>query len=244
MCRTCSKVLVTGATGFLGSAIVSQCQAAGFSVTTTGRSDGYSKRLSNYFKADLLMPDSLSRLFKDVDCVVHAAGLAHLFGKNQETAPFMAVNADGTENLIKAAASASIRHFILISSVAVYGSSTVGICTESTPCMPQSPYAKSKFEAELKAIRVAEAVGTCLTILRMATVYGKGDPGNVARLIRAVDQDHFIWIGAGSNYKSLIHRDDAARACVTILHAPTKGINIYNISAPPCTMYEVVNILA
>ena len=55
-----------------------------------------------------------------------------------------------------------------------------------------------------------------LTILRLATLYGEGDPGNVGRLMRTLDRGRFLWIGDGSNRKSLLYRGDAANACMAV----------------------------
>ena len=83
-----------------------------------------------------------------------------------------------------------------------------------------------------------------LTILRLATLYGEGDPGNVGRLMRTLDRGRFLWIGDGSNRESLWYRGDAARACMAVAERPASGINIYNISAPACTMREIVDGIA
>ena len=133
---------------------------------------------------------------------------------------------------------------ILISSVSVYGPYTQGIYDENTPCNPVGPYALSKYNAELRAIEIARASGTALTILRLATLYGEGDPGNVGRLMRTLDRGRFLWIGDGSNRKSLLYKGDAARACMAVAERPASGVNIYNVSAPACTMREIVDGLA
>ena len=83
-----------------------------------------------------------------------------------------------------------------------------------------------------------------LTILRLATLYGEGDPGNVGRLMRTLDRGRFLWIGDGSNRKSLLYKGDAARACMAVAERPASGINIYNVSAPACTMREIVDGIA
>ena len=83
---------------------------------------------------------------------------------------------------------------------------------ENTPCNPVGPYALSKYNAELRAIEIARVSGMALAILRLATLYGEGNPGNVGRLMRALDRGRFLWIGDGSNRKSLLYRGDAARA--------------------------------
>ena len=83
-----------------------------------------------------------------------------------------------------------------------------------------------------------------LTILRLATLYGEGDPGNVGRLVRTLDRGRFLWIGDGSNRKSLLYKGDAVSARMAVAERPASGINIYNVSAPACTMREIVDDIA
>lgn len=242
-CR--SKILITGSGGFLGSEIVHQCLTAGVSVRIVDRDKKSAFPDLDYFPCDICDANSLVRPMEDVECVVHAAGLAHIFGKSQiSSILFRLVNEVGTANVARAAVEAGVRHFILISSVSVYGPFTQGVYDESASCCPQGPYAESKYQAELRAIEIAEHSGMALTILRLATLYGEGDPGNVARLMKSIDRSRFIWIGDGSNSKSLLHREDAARACLATLRVPSIGVNIYNVSAPPCTMHQVVDGIA
>ncbi len=199
----------------------------------------------DYRPADLLRPDSLAAVLGGVTAVIHAAGLAHIFNKSKAaTAPFKEINERGTANVVRAAASAGVRHFVLISSVSVYSPFTQGVYDESAPCRPEGPYAESKHQAEQRAMEIAQQSGMALTILRLATLYGEGDPGNVARLMRTIDRRRFIWVGDGSNRKSLLHRDDAARACLAVLGSAKAGIEVFNVSAPPCTMRDIVETLA
>jgi UDP-glucose 4-epimerase len=174
--------------------------------------------------------------------VIHAAGLAHQFRAGQHDRPaFLASNAEATANVVQAAIAAGVAHVVLVSSVAVYGGSAAD---EDAPCRPEGPYAESKYLAERRAIELAERHGLRLTILRLATIYGEQDPGNVARLMRTIDRGRFIWVGTGANRKSLIYRDDAARACVAAAQAQGSGIGVYNVSAPPEPMRAVVENLA
>jgi nucleoside-diphosphate-sugar epimerase len=130
-----------------------------------------------------------------------------------------------------------------VSSVSVYGGYHGVLCDETVPCHPQSPYAISKWRGELKAAeRIAKRQGS-LTILRFATIYGEGDRGNVAKLIGALDSGRFIWPGSGLNHKSLIYKDDAARACLCALECSVSGTQIYNVSAQPVTMREIVSAI-
>lgn len=239
-----TQILITGASGFVGSAIAHRCQTHGWAVRTTGRSTQLRQPLPHYHPADLRNPSVLPTLLQGVESVVHAAGLAHQFKSQLSDVSFNTINTEITEHIIRAAIDAKVHHFVLISSVSVYGSHTTGVCTETTPCYPEGAYAQSKYQAEQRAIQIAQQSTMRLTILRLATVYGECDPGNVARLMRAIDRGRFVWIGTGTNRKSLIHCDDVARACIAVLQSSAPGIGIYNVSALPCTMHQVVQGLA
>ena len=154
------------------------------------------------------------------------------------------VNEIGTANVAPVAAAAGVGHFILISSVSVYGPYTQGMYDENTPCNPIGPYALSKYNAELRAIEIARRSGMALTVLRLATLYGEGDPGNLGRLMRTLDRGRFLWIGDGRNRKSLLYKGDAARACLAVATRSATGMSLYNVSVPPCTMRDIVHGLA
>ena len=237
------KCLITGAGGFFGSEIVRQAQIAGIDLSTTDRHSLHRVPNVKYAAADILSIEDLQNVMVGIDSVIHAAGLAHIHDqKRVATAPFYAINEQGTYNVARAAAKAGVKHFVLVSSVSVYGNNGVIGSNEESPCQPENAYADSKWRAEQKALEVAESTGMDLTILRMATLYGEGDPGNVGRLVKMVAQGRFVWIGNGSNRKSLIYRSDAARACITALATPKSSI--YNVSAAPSTMREVVTNLS
>ncbi len=241
-----APILVTGANGFLGSRIVAQMRSAAIDVRSTDLPNGNSADLPDFRPADLLKGTHLASLLDGVQCVVHAAGLAHQFLRTRETERrLFDINVTATEKLMRAASSAGVEHFVLISSVAVYGPSDASLSDETTACSPIGAYAISKRESECRVIRVAEETGMRATILRMATVYGEMDPGNIARLIRKIDEDQFVWIGSGRNLKSLIYREDAARACV-LASQRTRGrqVEVYNVTGPPCSIQEVVCKLA
>jgi nucleoside-diphosphate-sugar epimerase len=235
-------VLVIGANGFLGKAIVSQLQKASFTVCATDLGSASVACGITYQKADITRSEELMFAIGDAATVINAAGLAHIFTPGARSdEEFYQINEIGAENVARAAAQAGARHLILISSVSVYGPYTWSLYDENSPCHPVGPYSISKYHAELKAIDVAEKSGMALTILRLATLYGEGDPGNVARLISALDQERFVWIGDGTNRKSLLYKEDAARACMTVASSPPAGTHIYNVSAPPCTVREIVD---
>jgi len=234
-------LLVTGATGFLGSSVVDAVVSAGISVRATDLSPDCGISSVEYRQADITKHEALEALLENTTIVIHVAGLAHIFYSTTNAGEkFQQINEQGTANVVSAAAAAGVQHLILISSVSVYGPHTEGMYDENTPCNPIGPYALSKYNAELRAIEIARESGIALTVLRLATLYGEGDPGNVRRLVGTLDKGRFLWIGDGRNQKSLLYKGDAARACIAVVEKPASGINIYNVSAPPCTMHEIV----
>jgi len=240
-----SRLLITGANGFLGSALCQKAILVGEPVRGTDRQKSSPVTGLEYISADITNPISLKPVVKDVDIVVHAAGLAHVFGKIKSNAPnFSVVNDIGTANIARAVAESGAAHFVLISSVSVYGFFARGLIDETFSCRPLDPYAESKYRAEQRSIEIAQKYRMALTILRLVTLYGEGDPGNVSRLMRAIDRGRFIYFGNGLNRKNLLHREDAALACLAVVRRPPLGVRIYNVSAPPCTMREVVEVIS
>jgi nucleoside-diphosphate-sugar epimerase len=238
------NILITGANGFLGQTILSQLQAAGLFTLATDLGAASVISGVSYRKADITKIEEIKLLVENITKVIHVAGLAHVFNQDANSGEkFHKINEIGTKNVAAAAAAAGVRHFVLISSVSVYGPYTDEAYDEKRSCKPVGPYAQSKYNAELRATEIAQKSGMALTIFRLATLYGEGDPGNVGRLIRAIDRGRFFWVGNGSNRKSLLYKGDAARAVMAVVQRPASGVNIFNISAPPCTMREIVDCI-
>ena len=242
------KVLVTGATGFLGRAVVDELIRNGKEVFTTAQSP-QADDLPNYFPADIAASESLNELEKigAIDAIIHSAGLAHQF-KETGREKFLRVNVEGTKNAANLAVRLKVKKFILISSVAVYGAAkqteAAAAFEEDLQCQPAGFYAESKLEAEQAAIGICSNNSFELTILRPSTIIGENDRGNVARLIERIDKRLFIWIGSGKNKKSLVYKRDVARACLRFVgnfdEAKNNKTNIYNVTAEPIAMREIV----
>lgn len=241
------KVLVTGATGFIGREIVSELSEGEFEIYQIGNSNVKSQfSKEKFFKVDITSFEEVCELeqLKEADAVIHSAGLAHQFG-NIEKEKFQKTNVEGTKNILELAVILKVKHFVLISSTAVYGTEkkfgkNVKVTDESAACRPQTFYAESKLEAEQAAMEVCGQNNINLTIFRLSPVIGEGNAGNVARLVEAIDKKRFLWIGGGENYKSLIYKKDVARACREILMKKKKGTEIFNLAAAPILMRDFV----
>lgn len=249
------KTLVTGATGFVGRAIVEKLSPEGEGVELYTCGARERSELPNYFSVDISSRESVKDLFAQIDkrldkradkldAVIHSAGLAHQFQAPKDAGAFDRINVDGTRNVAEMAAAAGCGKFVLISSISVYGDGKPNPCGEDAECKPVGAYAVSKYGAEKAAEDVCKKHGIELVILRLATVYGSGDVGNVLRLIKLIDSGRFFWTGKGDNCKSLIHNSDAARACALVLKKELKGVNVYNVTDTPHSMREIVETIA
>lgn len=187
-----SKVLVTGGSGFLGSAVCRELTAAGFHVLVPTR-----RPLTVIDPLLEALPvHDLSRLstdhgdrFASIGCVVHCAGRAHQLADSADDplAAFRAVNRDVTIALASAAMQAGVPRFIFISSVGVNGSASCAApFTEADLPKPDTPYAISKWEAEQELGELAARSGMQLFVLRPPMIYGRGAPGNFALLAKLV----------------------------------------------------------
>lgn len=238
-----SRILVTGATGFLGSAVARQLQENGFLVRMTGRQSGKHAD-ADFWPADLRDSHLPPEMLKGVSCVIHTAGLAHQFSAQaHQESRFYSINCEATERLARTAAREGVKRFVFVSSVAVYGpASDDALRNEDTLPHPVGPYAQSKREAEIRLLQIAAESGIEMVILRMGTLYGEGDPGNVSRLMEAIRRGRFVMIGLGQNKKSLLHRDDAAAACAkAAAHAAVPPVGIWNVTGESCSMKDIVH---
>jgi nucleoside-diphosphate-sugar epimerase len=238
-------LLVTGASGFLGSEIVRQAVERGWQVRALSHQRQPPIHLPvEVCRGDIRDSDAVKTAIAGCDAIIHAAGLAHQHRLPADPANrFDSVNAHGAQGVAAAAATIGTPRFVFLSSVSVYGSSE-GRPDERTPCAPTTPYGQSKLRGEQLTTRAAESSRMQLCILRLATVYGEDDPGNLLRLIRALHHGRFLWIGEGSNRKSLIHREDVARACLLAAERNVPGAQTFNVTGPPSTMATIVRTIA
>ncbi|MCC7124484.1 MAG: NAD(P)-dependent oxidoreductase, partial [Acidobacteria bacterium] len=235
------RLLVTGSTGFIGSALLQHATARGIACAGLARRptivpgvDSHAGRVDD--------PAAVRLALRDVGVVIHAAGLAHQRGLVDE-ADYIRANVEGTRTVIGESARAGVSHVVLLSSVSVYGR-RYAAPDESCEPRPESPYGRSKWEAERVATREAEAAGLPLTILRPSTVIGQGDPGPVAALGRLLQRGPFVRFGSGAARKTIIDVDDFAAAIVARALEPAAGVAVYNVGGWQVPLADIITALA
>lgn len=227
------QVLVTGASGMLGRATVPRLLAQGYDVRLFGRDRGL---LHQVFPGVPVVEGTVTceaacyAATEGCHAVLHLAGRAHT---RRDPEQFLAVNTEGTRLLANAAAKRGVEHFVLVSSVAVYGSVGTGRgVAESDPCRPDSPYGHSKWVAERHLRTLAAGSLMAYTVLRPSLVYGEHDRGNTLRMIRALDQGVFPIIGSGAVWKSMTYVENVVDVLLESLVNPAARNETFNVSDP------------
>ncbi|MEW5562691.1 NAD-dependent epimerase/dehydratase family protein [Enterobacter asburiae] len=205
------KVLVTGGTGFLGTALVKSLKAAGHQVSLTTRQQE-NIALGIYNLGDISADTCWEDILKNCDTVIHTAGRAHILNDNTNDAlaEFRRVNHDATVKLARDAVSCGVKQFIFVSSIGVNGNSTTleAPFTEQSTPRPTSDYAISKLEAENSLLNIANESGMALTIVRPALICGENAPGNIRRLLKLVERKLPLPFKNVKNKRALVSLDN------------------------------------
>lgn len=201
------RVLVTGATGFVGRAVCTRLLEEGWRVRAAVRSNA--STLPAGVEAEVtgdITQASWERALQGASAVVHLAAAVHRGGR-QDKAFYDAVNCRATERLAEAAASAGARRFVFMSSIKVNGESTpperpfrAGDAPD-----PRDAYGRSKWCAEQALRRVAQTSGLEVAVVRPPLVYGAGVGANFRRLVRLVASRLPLPFGSIRNRRSFIY---------------------------------------
>lgn len=211
------KVLVTGATGFVGPALCDRLKVAGLTVIPALRRGlGLTNEVVT---GDIGSSTDWRMALKGCDVVVHLAARVHMMRENVQDplAMYRATNTDATLNLARQAVAAGVKRFISISTIKVNGEGRDVAYRETDVPAPEDAYAISKWEAEQGLRQIAAETGLEVVILRPPLVYGPGVKANFLRLLRTVARGWPLPLGAIRNRRSLLYLGnfvDAIRICV------------------------------
>jgi nucleoside-diphosphate-sugar epimerase len=232
---TATRVLVTGATGFVGRALVRRLLADGRQVRAAVRpgATALPREVETAVIGDIGPETDWHTALAGVDAIVHLAARAHVLRDSSPDvhALYRAVNTLGALRLAEAAAAAGVRRFVFLSSARVHGDHSTGApFTESSPLAATDPYGRSKAEAERGLAALAAAGGLDPVILRPPLVYGPGARGNFARLVRLVARGVPLPLGAVRNRRSLVFVGNLVDAIVRSLDHPAAARETFMVS--------------
>jgi predicted dehydrogenase/nucleoside-diphosphate-sugar epimerase len=210
------RVLITGATGFIGCRLAEVLHLGGdWEIRALVHKPGSAARLARLpvemVQGDLKSPADLARAVEGCDAVVHCA-IGTAYGHRRE---IFAVTVDGTRKLVEAARAEGVRRFVHLSSMAVYGSEPRGVLDETTPVRPDrgSDYAESKAAAEDAVVRAAR-LGLGAVILRPGCVYGPYSRTFTVRPIEYLKKGGLVLAGSAGTPSNTVYVDNLVHAIV------------------------------
>lgn len=225
--RDRQTVLITGANGFVGRALVARLAAdPRFEVRATMRRgiQDVPQHIVPVHAMDLEERADLREALRGVSCVIHAAARVHVSSDPEQSdiAEFRRINVEGTRQLAEQAAVMGVRRLVFVSSVKVNGDRTrpgVPFRTSDTP-RPECAYGVSKWEAEQALARVAKEMGLEIVIIRPPLAYGPGVKANFLRLIRLVRKGWPLPLARVDNRRSLVALDNLLDLLIRCIDHP------------------------
>jgi UDP-glucose 4-epimerase len=235
------RVLVTGASGFVGRPLAVALARSGHAVRAAVRRPiSLPEPVEVAIVPDFMQPVDWNPILRGVDIVVHAAGLAHVEYADDDGVVDR-INRVTTQELARAAASAGVERFVYISSVrAQAGPSAAHVVSERDEPHPTELYGRSKLAAEL-AVRAA---GVPFTILRPVVIYGPHAKGNMRTLARLAALPLPLPLAGLKNRRSLLALDNLVSVILFALNHPTTIGETCLVADPtPVSLPDVVAIL-
>ena len=241
------KVLITGATGFLGYRLSQRLSKKGYTLTTTGRNPEMGERLkflgTRFVPGSINDADHLHTLSQGQDAIVHTAGLSSPWGRYHD---FHRTNTEGTEHIVNAALAQDVPRFVHISTPSIYvQNADCENIRESDPLPPQfvNAYAQTKYAAEQRVL-VGAAKGLEAVMLRPRALIGQGDTVIMPRLLRAHEMGRLRRIGNGHNRVDLTPVENVCQAIELALNLPSGSPALqeaYNISnGDPVNLWDTL----
>jgi nucleoside-diphosphate-sugar epimerase len=232
------KVLVTGASGFIGRAACAEFRERGHEVVALVRRPGSEPSGTTAVRGDLTDADSLSAVLAEAwpDCVVH---LAAEIGSQRDAKKIEAVNVGGMRRLIEACKGAGSPRLVFVSTV-VTGDPKGELLEEDKPLPVETPYGRSKQEGE----RMLGESGLPHAVIRPGHVYGPGGWYAEEIVARLRQPGRFAVVGKGDNWWDMVRVEDVASAIADAAERAPEGAVYHVADDEPITMYDFVSLTA
>ena len=227
------KILVTGASGYIGKNLCRNLIEQGFEVIGSVRTSEAARNLPEtvepFITGNIDGSTDWSSALKNVESVVHLAAIVHKKEDNSATAAdlYKKINVEATANLARQTLMKDVNSFVFLSSAAVYGlDSTQEPLTIDSPINPKTLYGHSKWEAEQELVSIFRSTKASLTIFRPTMVYGPQAPGNFARLTEIAKSGIPLPIGSINNRRFFVSIEKLVSLIVEEIQMKKPGIQV------------------
>lgn len=230
------RVLLTGATGFIGSALTVKILENGSDLVAAVRQR--SKLIPTLVQqvevGEISSLTDWSDVFDDVSTVIHTAARVHVMDDDaaDPLTEYRRVNVEGTMNLARQAASAGVSRFIFLSSIKVNGEITIAgkpFTADAEPA-PIDPYGVSKAETEQALLEISSKTGMDVVIIRPVLVYGPGVKANFLNMMRWLNKGMPLPFGSIANKRSLVALDNLVDLVITCVDHPAAVNQVFLVS--------------
>jgi dihydroflavonol-4-reductase len=239
------KVLVTGATGFVGSHLAHALVGAGNAVRALVRPGDGARQLAEsgieVFEGQLTSPDDVKNAAEGCGAIYHLAAAFRSVAHSDEY--YWRVNVGGTLNVLAAARAHGCERLVHCSTGGVHGHIEHPPADETYRFKPGDVYQRTKLEAELAAAAAGKE-GLPVSIVRPGAIYGEGDM-RFLRLFRAIQQHRFAMVGSGNTRLHMVHVDDMVRGLMLAGSHPNAAGETFIIAGSEApTLNEIANAVA
>jgi len=243
------KILITGANGSLGYHLVEKLKNDNelylLDISFNRLKHLEDQNNIHFLNTNILDKNNILSLNFELDIIIHLAAKVHTKAKTgAEKEKFFQINTEATKYLYQLALKNKISHFLFISTISLYGKEFIQAKENTSLDYEGNPYAESKFLAEKAGLDLYKNKSLPLTILRLATLYGKYDRGNYKKLIKYANKGVLPIVGQGNNQKSVIYVKDVAELINKILNNKNTYGEIYNVSEGDYKYSKILDIIS
>lgn len=227
------RILVTGASGFVGKLLTAKLFQQGHAVRAAVRAIS-----PPIYNAEVVIVGDINgdtdwlEALSGVDVVIHLAARVHVMTEHsaKPLAEFRKVNVEGTRNLAESAARSGVKRFVYVSSVKVNGEQTIRPYNELDEPNPQDAYGVSKWEAEQALCKISAGTDMEVVIVRPPLVYGSGVKGNFAQMIKVLGKGVPLPFASVKNLRSFIYVENLVDALILCATHPNAVGQTYLVS--------------
>lgn len=227
------KVLLTGASGFIGSQLQKRLPPEGTLLLGRDKPEDYTSE--QFYELKIGSDTDYSAILNGVDVIVHLAARVHIMTDNasEPLEVYREINTRGTVNFARQAAKSNVKRFVFVSSIKVNGEATTlsKPFTSGDVLAPEDDYGISKAEAEIELFEIGKATGMEIVVIRPTLVYGPGVKGNFASLMSLVSKGVPLPFGCiKDNRRSLVSVTNLVDLIATCIDHPKAANQIFLVS--------------